>query len=68
MATVLVQACLEADFNAETGTCAAPIWIPQPSMIPALTIADAQQISGAIALLFAVAFVFRLLRKFLNQA
>lgn len=67
MGTVLVRGCLESDFDAETGTCAAEIWIPQPSIIPELTIADAQAIGLAIAGVWAVAFVFRLIRKLLNQ-
>ena len=43
-APALVQACLEADFNAATQTCAAPFWTYAPTSIPVLTIADAQQI------------------------
>jgi hypothetical protein len=67
VSTVLVAACLESDYDSATGICAAPIWIPQPSLIPELTIEDAQAIGLAFALLFATAFVFRLLRKFLLQ-
>jgi hypothetical protein len=63
----LVRGCLESDFDAATGTCAAEIWIPQPSIIPELTIADAQSIGIAVAYVWAVAFVFRLIRKTLNQ-
>lgn len=66
MATVLVPACLERDFDTGTGTCAQVIWIPQPSMIPELTVEDAQQLGLAIAGLLALAFVLRLLRKFLE--
>lgn len=60
---VLVQACMEADFDAATQTCTAPFWIPQPSVVPALTVAEAQQIGTAIAFLLAVAWVFRRVRK-----
>ena len=66
-APALVQACLEADFNAATQTCAAPFWTYAPTSIPVLTIADAQQIGAAMAYLFAVAFVLRMARKALNQ-
>lgn len=65
---VLVPACLEADLDAATGTCTAPIWIPQPTLLPDLSIGDAQQIGAAVAVLFAVAFVFRRVRKFLDQS
>lgn len=68
MSTVLVPACLESDFDAAAGTCAAPIWIPQPSILPELTIADAQAIGLAFAGLWATAFVFRRIRKFVDQA
>ena len=65
---VLVPACLESDLDAASGTCTVPIWIPQPSLLPDLTVGEAQAIGTAIALLWAVAFVFRRVRKFINQA
>jgi hypothetical protein len=65
---VLVPACMAADFDAATGTCAQEIWIPQPSLIPAMTIEGAHAIGGAAALLLGTAFVFRRIRKFLDQA
>ncbi|MDC7805223.1 hypothetical protein PQS31_00055 [Luteimonas sp BLCC-B24] len=68
MATVLVAACLERDFDAATGTCQQVIWIPQPSLIPELSVADAQQIGVSVAYVLAIAFVFRLLRKFLENS
>lgn len=67
MATVYVLACAHEDMDVQAGTCAQEQWIPQPSVIPELTIADAQQIGTAFAFLLAVAFVFRQLRKFLEQ-
>lgn len=67
MATVYVLACAHEDMDVQAGTCAQEQWIPQPSVIPELTIADAQQIGLAVAGLLAVAFVFRQIRKFLEQ-
>lgn len=64
----VVRGCLESDFDAATGTCAQEIWIPQQTSLPALTVEEAQTIGIAFALLWAVAFVFRRLRKFLDQA
>jgi len=58
---------MAADFDAGTGTCANQIWIPQPSLIPALTIEEAALIAGAFALLWATAFVFRRIRKAIDQ-
>lgn len=64
----VVRGCLESDFDASTGTCAHEIWIPQMPSLPALSIGEAQSIGTACALLLAVAWVFRRLRKFLDQA
>jgi len=52
--------------NVQAGTCAQEQWIPQPSVVPELTIEDAQQIGMAIALLLAVAFSLRKIRQFLE--
>lgn|GEM_PF-555377 len=67
MATVYVLACAHEDMNVQAGTCAQEQWIPQPSVIPALSIADAQQIGMQVAFLLAVAFVFRTIRKFIER-
>lgn len=64
----VVRGCLESDFDAATGTCAQEIWIPQVPSLPALSIEEAQSIGIAVAALWAVAFVFRRVRKFLDQA
>jgi len=65
---VLVQACMEADFDAATQTCTAPYWIPQPTVLPALSVADAQQIGLAIAFLLACAWVIRRVKKQIDQS
>ncbi|HHW4669471.1 MAG TPA: hypothetical protein ACQGQJ_07750 [Xylella fastidiosa subsp. multiplex] len=62
-ATLLVSACREADIDAVSGKCAAVVWVPQSSIFSDLSIADAQSIGAAILLLWAVAYVFRVLRK-----
>ncbi|MDG5822168.1 hypothetical protein [Xylella fastidiosa] len=64
-AKLLVPACREADIDAVSGKCAAVMWVPQSSMLPELSISDARSIGGAILLLWAVAYVFRVLRKLL---
>jgi hypothetical protein len=64
---VWVQSCAEADFNAATQTCAAPIWTPEASALPTMSIADAQQIGMAIALLWAVAWGIRMVKRTLNE-
>ena len=64
----LVRGCLESDFDAVTGACAQEIWILQQTVIPALSVEGAQAVAVAIASLWALAFVFRRLRKFIDQA
>lgn len=66
MATVYVLACAHEDMDVQAGTCAQEQWIPQPSVLPELTIEDAQQIGLAIAFLLAVAFSLRKVRQFLE--
>lgn len=65
---VLIPACREADLDTATGTCMAVIWIPQPALLPELPIEDAQAIGAKIALLWALAYVFRLIRKKIEQS
>ncbi len=64
---VLVQTCMEADYTAATGTCAVPFWNPQERGFPTMTLEGAALISGAIALLWGIAYVFKMLRKALNE-
>jgi len=65
---VLIPACLESDLDTATGTCTAVVWIPQPGLLPDLPIEDAQLIGAKIALLWAVAYTFRLIRKKIQQS
>ncbi len=65
---VLIPACREADLDTATGNCTAVIWIPQPALLPELPIEDAQAIGAKIALLWALAYVFRLIRKKIEQS
>ncbi len=65
---VLIPACREADLDPAAGMCTEVIWIPQPSLLPELPVEDAQAIGASIALLWATAFAFRLIRKQLQQS
>ena len=62
----LVLHCREADYNAATQTCAAPFYSYPESVLPTLSIADAQEIGFAFALLWATAFVALMVRKALD--
>lgn len=59
----LILTCLEADFDAATGVCAAPFYSVQQTMLPELSIAGAQEIGVEIAILWAICWVFRVLAK-----
>lgn len=61
--TVLAQYCKTADFDAVTGTCAAPFWGPYSTVIPPLPIEDAWPIAACIAAIWAVGFVIKRARK-----
>lgn len=62
-----VYKCDPAQFDATTQTCAAGYWAEESVGYPTLTIADAQEIGMACALLFATAWVFRRIGKAINQ-
>lgn len=64
---VLVQKCLEADYDAVTGTCAAPFWEAVTDSVATLSLADAQTIGWHLALLWATAWCFRAARKALQE-
>lgn len=66
--TELVQVCLESDYDAATATCASPYYAPHGGGWPALSLDDAQAIGAACALLWAVAWIFRRLKKQLDQS
>lgn len=55
--------CLQEDFDASTQTCASPYWVPQEPALQGLTLEQGQEIAVAIALLWAVAWGIRVIRK-----
>jgi hypothetical protein len=63
----LVLNCRVADFNASTGVCAAPFYSAPQSALPTLTIADANAIGLAVAMLWGLAFSFRMFKKAINE-
>ena len=67
MSGVLVVTCKLADYDASTGECAAPFYSAPSSGWPALTLADAQLLGTAVALLWASAWCIRRLAKMLDQ-
>ncbi len=63
-----VQGCYAADYDPATNTCTSVYLIPQTAGLPALSLADAQSIGAACALLWAVAWVIRRMMKQIDQA
>ncbi|MFC4729260.1 hypothetical protein [Coralloluteibacterium thermophilus] len=63
MAQVLVPYCRVADFDAATGTCAAPFWGPHQGVLPPLTMVDASLIAAGIISLWAIGFIIRQARR-----
>ena len=63
----LVLTCRVADFDASTGVCSAPFYSAETGAFPVLSIADAQQIGLAFALLWGTAFGLRMVRHALQK-
>lgn len=62
----LVQKCLVADYDSATQTCTNAYWEAESTVIPALSIEGAQEIGASVALLWAIAWGFRRIRKALE--
>ncbi len=63
----LVQVCDLADYDPQTYTCTSPYYEPQSTVLPVLSIADAQEIGMAVALLWAVAWIIRRIMRFIDH-
>lgn len=57
------MACDSANVDATTGQCSQPLWLPQPQLFPDLDAASGIAIASAILACWAVAFVYRSLRR-----
>ena len=66
--TELAQYCHEADYNAATGTCAAPYYGPVSGSFPALSLADSEQIALAMTMLWVIAWLYRRFIKAVDQS
>lgn len=58
---VYVLQCNEADFDPQTGTCAAPYYGPAPMLFPELTFEDGVLIASAIAGIWTLGLIARVL-------
>lgn len=58
---MLVQACLEANFDGSTGTCSAPFWTAPPGFFSGWTPDDLGQLVAAVLATLAIAYVIRLI-------
>jgi hypothetical protein len=66
--TAYVQGCYLADYDTATNTCTTVYLIPQTAGLPAMSLADAQEIGVALALLWAVAWVIRRVKRLIDQS
>lgn len=66
----LYLACDLDDYNPATGECAAPYFTeiapPSPSVLPPLTVEEGFLVSGAILLVWAIAWTFKAAKKALD--
>lgn len=65
----LVAQCAEGAYNATTGECSSIVWVEDSGgLIPPLPVADAVQISMAIAGMWIVAFIWREIGRVLRSS
>lgn len=55
--------CKASDFDASTGTCAAPFYGPSQGFLPNLSAAEGAEISGLIIMLWGIGFIIKTARK-----
>ena len=65
---MIVQQCAPPDYDPVSHTCTAPYFAESESAFTALTLEQANDLALAIAGLWALAWVFRRLIRFLNQS
>lgn len=68
MGPTVFLACDAQDFDATTGQCAQPYYALPPSFLPYLSFADGVQIAGAIAGIWAIGVVGRVLIRTADHA
>lgn len=64
---MLVLSCLESDFNASTGECAAPFYTNAPGLFAGWSAGDFAEVTGAILVAMAIAFIIRLVIRWAEQ-
>lgn len=64
---MLVLSCLESDFNASTGECAAPFYTNAPGLFAGWSPSVFATVIGGVLTLLAVAYIIRLVHKFAEQ-
>lgn len=57
-----VLSCLDDPLPSD-GTCASAVWVEQPSMLPPLSISDAQEIGWALLSALAAVMVVKIVAK-----
>lgn len=57
------MACDQSNVDATTGQCSTPTWVQQPQLFPQLDAADGITIATAILACWAVAYVYKRLRR-----
>lgn len=62
----LRMVCDDADYDAATATCAAPVWVPDAGIFPPLSASDGAAISAAILSVWVVGAAARWVRKSLD--
>lgn len=61
--TIEVMGCSASNIDPSTGSCTAPVWVVQPTMLPPLGAGAGIAIAVAIGVCWTTAYVFRTLRQ-----
>ena len=59
--------CKASDFDASTGTCAAPFYGPSQGLLPNLSAADGIAISAGIITCWGIGFIIKSARKTIHS-
>lgn len=60
---MLVQVCDSASFDPVSQTCANPVWVESPGVLPPLSASDGVLVGTAIITCWCLGYAFRVIRR-----
>ena len=65
---MLVQVCDASSFDAASQTCANPVWVESPGVLPPLSVDDGVAVAVAVITCWCLGYVFKLARKTIGSS